>query len=141
METKYEASMARTLRAEQHQNTEDHHTTCADTYCKVGTVIDNQSYSELATRHRTLKLCAFMVVLTLIGSGSGVIYLTQKLADKTEAVSRLDALVSKLDDDLVRFAEYNNLEVHEKINELSVELARLTEKSAYLEAPPLSPAQ
>ena len=133
--------MARTLRAEQHQNTEDHHTTCADTYCKVGTVIDNQSYSELATRHRTLKLCAFMVVLTLIGSGSGVIYLTQKLADKTEAVSRLDALVSKLDDDLVRIGEYNNLEVHEKINELSVELARLTEKSAYLEAPPLSPAQ
>jgi hypothetical protein len=141
METKYEAQMARTLREEQHQNTEDHHTTCADTYCKVGTVIDNQSYSELATRHRTLKLCAFMVVLTLIGSGSGVIYLTQKLADKTEAVSHLDALVSKLDDDLVRIGEYNNLEVHEKINELSVELARLTEKSAYLEAPPLSPAQ
>ena len=141
METKYEASMARTLRAEQHQNTEDHHQTCADTNYKVGTVINNQTYSELASRHRTLKLCAFMVVLTLIGSGSAVVYLTQKLADETEAVSRLDALVSKLDDDLVRIGEYNNLEVHEKINELSVELARLTEKSAYLEAPPLSPAQ
>ena len=141
METKYEAQMARTLREEQHQNTEDHHTTCADTYCKVGTVIDNQAYSELATRHRTLKLCAFMVLLTLIGSGSGVIYLTQKLADKTEALSSLLDSVTKLDDDLVRVGEYNKMEVHEKINELSVELGRLTEKSAYLEAPPLSPAQ
>ena len=36
METKHEASMARTLRAEQHQNTEDHHTTCesTNTYAK-----------------------------------------------------------------------------------------------------------
>ena len=141
METKYEQSMARTLRAEQHQNTEDHHTTSSDTNGKVGTVIKNQSYSELATRHRTLKLCAFMVVLTLIGSGSAVIYLAKKLADKTDVVSRLEASVSKLDTDLVRIGEYNSLEVHQKINELSIELGRLTEKSAYLEAPPLSPAQ
>ena len=36
METKSEALMARTLRAEQHQNTEDHHTTCesTNTYAK-----------------------------------------------------------------------------------------------------------
>ena len=141
METKYEASMARTLRAEQHQNTEDHHQTCADTNYKVGTVINNQTYSELASRHRTLKLCAFMVLLTLIGSGSGVIYLTQKLADKTEALSSLLDSVTKLDEGLVRIGEYDKMQVHEKINELSIELGRLTEKSAYLEAPPLPPAQ
>lgn len=35
METKHEASMARTLRAEQHQNTEDHHATCDDTNQRV----------------------------------------------------------------------------------------------------------
>lgn len=35
MDSKYEGAMARTLRAEQHQNTEDHHDICDDTNQRV----------------------------------------------------------------------------------------------------------
>ena len=60
METKHEASMARTLRAEQHQNTEDHHNTCDDTNDRVHrTLTYKQFYYAL-----TFSFCVLALLLT-----------------------------------------------------------------------------
>ena len=60
METKHEASMARTLRAEQHQNPEDHHNTCDDTNDRVHrTLTYKQFYYAL-----TFSFCVLALLLT-----------------------------------------------------------------------------
>tara|TARA_R110000851_G_scaffold210467_1_gene362864 strand:+ start:410 stop:991 length:582 start_codon:yes stop_codon:yes gene_type:complete len=88
METKYEASMARTLRAEQHQNTQDHHDTCEDTNERVQRTVTLKQF--------VFGLLLMWVVCTFIGKATSGRY----WFESDREVRRLSDENNRLDNEL-----------------------------------------
>jgi hypothetical protein len=110
METKSESSMARTLRAEQHRNTECHHLTGEDTH-KCARFTKWQNWA--------------IIGLLSFGIGEEVNreVLNSRLKRDSETIENLEDLVWNLNDDLRhKFADSG------KIEDVLKELETLTEK-------------